>query len=456
MKKQIITLFTWMALLPLTSSAQVLNGDFEGWNSQTYSIPLGWDCSNGEGVSGSGITPVTQVIGLTNSAVRMETILSGSDTLQAYITIGDPMGGQGGFPCSQMPTAITGYWRYSIPGNDSAILFVTFKSGGTTINTDIFKIKGTGTQNTFVPFYLPLTLSSMPDSVIIAIASSNLIDQVGIEPGSFIEIDELTFSGASVLIPNNSFDNWNTASIDNIVGWVTNGNVTRTTDSHTGTYAVQLVTIDWGNGSVEASHMTNGQQSPQGYFGGIPYSSMNDTIIGYYKYAASGPDSASVGVSLFSNGNQIGGSGIYLPPAATFTYFEIPVNSLSTPDTLRIDISSSKYPTSPSSVGSTLIIDDMALKSQLSTGVQKTENSGTLTFAFPNPATDIVNIKWNNKSDKNLSVKIFDLAGRNIQCNNISGSNGELRFNISALNAGIYFYTLSAGNDTQRGTFTKN
>ena len=456
MKKQIFTLFTWMALIPISSLAQVLNGDFEGWNSQTYSIPLGWDCSNGESVSGTGITPVTQVNGLTGSAVRMETSLAGNDTLQAYITIGDPMGGEGGIPCSQMPTAITGYWRYSLPGNDSAIIFVTFKNGGSTINTDIFKIKGTGMQNTFVAFSLPLTLSSMPDSVIIAIASSNLIDNVGIEPGSFMEIDDLGFSGASVSIPNSTFDNWNTASIDNIVGWETNGNVTRTTDSYAGTYAVQLVTIDWGNGNIEPSHMTNGQQAPQGNIGGIPYSSMNDTLTGYYKYAASGWDSASVGVTLLSNGTQVGGGGIYLPPAATFTYFEIPVGSPSTPDTLRIDISSSKYPTGPSSFGSTLIIDDIALKSQINTGFRKTENSGTTSFAYPNPATDFVNIKWNNKSDKNFSIKIIDLAGRNIQCENISVGNGQLRLNIFSLNAGVYFYSLSAGNDTQRGTFTKN
>src|SRR5256885_1635946 len=120
--KKLLLLFVFFSVNQLIVNAQVVNSSFEDWNSINYSDPGQWQCGNQQSIGHSGVSPVTQVNGYVGSAVRMETIVTGSDTAQAYIANGDPMSGSGGVPCAQQPTAITGYYRYNIPGNDSAII----------------------------------------------------------------------------------------------------------------------------------------------------------------------------------------------------------------------------------------------------------------------------------------------------------------------------------------------
>lgn len=454
MKK--LLLFLSLCLLLGTVYGQLPNSSFESWNSTPYDEPNGWQTGNHESVS-FGLIPVTRVNGTSGYAVRMQTTIHNGDTAQAYIANGDPGKGNGGIPFAEHPTAITGFYRYQLPANDTAILLVMFKSNGAVVNSNMFKIKGNGTQNTFTAFSFPLSLGFTPDSVIIAAASSNLIDNVGVENGSFLELDGIAFAGANTPIDNGSFESWTTHSNDALAGWETYGNgVSKTTDSYDGSFAISLATVDYGNGNIGNSGMTTGHNTNNGPVGGIPYTLTNDTLTGYYKYSTSGSDSASISISLLKNSNSVSGNGILLPALAQYTYFEIPIYSGTAPDTMRIDISSSKWPTAPSSIGSTLIIDHLQLKSEIAAGIQtpQTKKKESV-FAYPNPANDMLHIRFAKGVSENVIIEIYDLSGRLMikDKKNINDNNLDLR--ISSLKPGRYFYRVYSNEGKYEQGFSK-
>src|SRR5947209_4417046 len=106
------------------------NGDFENWTTHSYDQPdTGWFTSNPQSLGMHDTLTVWKVPGYSGQAIHIQTAIIGTDTMQAYIvnTPGDPSSGMGGVPYSQQPTAIAGYYRYNLPGNDSAALWVIFK-----------------------------------------------------------------------------------------------------------------------------------------------------------------------------------------------------------------------------------------------------------------------------------------------------------------------------------------
>ena len=337
MNKQLLT----MAFIAASGAAyaQVIpNGNFEDWSTQSYDEPNTWFTSNREA---PGLNSVSKVTGFSGSAIKIETKADPNnqgDFIGGFIsnTEGDPTEGQGGVPFSQQPTAITGKIMANMVGNDTALLLVVFKKNGTVTSMNVFKLSGKN-QTTFTDFSFPISLSAAPDSVVIACASSNLIAETGIEVGSSITIDNLAFTGPGVTqtIPNGTFDQWTTITTNMLADWdyFNNDALTRVTVKYKGTYALKMETKDFGDGNVGPGFISNGNNNS-----GLPYTNTVDTLIGWYKYSTPGNDSGSVSISLSKNGIGIGGAFKVLNPTATYTYFEMPIFTMSAPDSLRISI----------------------------------------------------------------------------------------------------------------------
>jgi hypothetical protein len=64
--------------------------------------------------------------------------------------------------------------------------------------------------------------------------------------------------------------------------------------------------------------------------------------------------------------------------------------------------------------------------------------------AFPNPASNMINFTF--PATNNVTITVFDIAGKAILNEMIDGSNGTYRMNISSLNSGIYFYQITFDN----------
>jgi len=442
------------------------NGDFESWNSTAnYGPDSGWYNSNVQSLAVYDTLTVWSVTGFSGQAVHLQTAIIGIDTLEAWITNskGDPSRGQGGFPYSQQPTSLSGYYRYNLPGNDSATIVVMFKKSGSVVSMNKLMIRNsTGSLSTFTPFTMPVTLSVIPDSVIIAAASSNVFGS-GIQSGSWLEVDQLAFGGTGItqVIPDGNFDTWINSPFMTPSGWAIGADfaftgVTQSTDAHTGTYSVQLVTLPSYGGSDPFSpgEITNGiMHQHNGPSGGSPYTLTSDSLFGYYKYAPSGIDTASIWVNLTHLGTNVGGCSINLPAASSWTLFGLPISAGTAPDTMMIDIQSSKQPFTTSSSGSTLKIDHLWLKSQ-PLDLNEIRDNGNLSI-YPNPANDILNFKFEIPVNGNIEIKIFDMMGRIIETHSVTGAPYLISLEVGQLPAGIYYYNINQNDNSLRGKFLK-
>jgi hypothetical protein len=73
----------------------------------------------------------------------------------------------------------------------------------------------------------------------------------------------------------------------------------------------------------------------------------------------------------------------------------------------------------------------------------------TLSSAFPNPAKDEVNINFELKQSGNVEIALFDVTGKlvnTLQLTNLQAGSQSSKMDISALNAGIYMYSIKSNN----------
>lgn len=446
-------LFVWVFVtlvgISFSKAQTIVNGAFENWTITNYDDPDNWSTANSELNRGAGVVTVTKVTGHSGFAIKLETKVSGNDTSFAFFssTERDPVAGEGGVPYTQKPDSITGYYQYNVASGDSALLLVIFKKNGSIVSTDLFKI--TGSQSTFTRFSYPLSLSVTPDSVIIAAASSNAIDNVGVKPGSTITFDELAFVGTGVTqaIPNGNFDSWSAKSYDKVNNWSGGGSgISRTTDSYRGSYAMLLETKDVFDGNANPSAICNGRFGDNGPEGGVPYTGTQDTLVFYYKYISQGSSTGAVSVSLFAAGSPVGGQFAPIAAASTYTKMEVPFQAGNTPDTIRIVFVSSDFPVTVAHLGSKLYVDEVQLKSQpLNTGIKPVVIFHNSISVYPNPATSDINIRIDAvNSTTNASLVVSDILGRDILLKDVSVEIGANTFttSINQLPSGIYYCRL--------------
>lgn len=377
MKKLILLLSTLFGSFISNAQSPITNGGFENWNTISFESPTFYRSSNEQNIE-EGKTTLANVEKVKDAqsgtfAAKLTTILAGNDTLFAFFANGDPGQNRGGIPISGNPTAFTGYYKCDIKPTDTALVFVVCKLNGITISMNMKKIAGT-TLN-YTAFTMPITAPFAPDTVIVAAASSNAFSSKGI-PGSTLFLDNLSFTGIvnQPSFLNGDFENWQTNSIDQLVGWYLNGsgnNSPKTTDKFKGAFAAVISTNASDNGpQVYGSSLSNSKWiqlgNNNGRNEGRPYSLTKDTLCGWYKFIATGIDSGSVNVNLTKNGSPIGGMYKGLPPTALYTYFEVPFSTFSAPDSIQIHfMSANGNNTSMSDVGSQLFLDEIILKSQI-------------------------------------------------------------------------------------------
>src|SRR5215212_8148059 len=143
MKLKIFTVMCAMALGITSYGQAIVNGALESWTSTPYDEPNGWMSSNNESIRRSGIVTATKVTGQAGQAIKLETKVSGGDTVFAFFTNtdgqGDPTKGEGGVPYTQKPDSIKGYYKYDIKSGDSALLLVVFKKLGVITGLNMIK-----------------------------------------------------------------------------------------------------------------------------------------------------------------------------------------------------------------------------------------------------------------------------------------------------------------------------
>jgi len=370
----ILTLFTGGYIL----GQSIPNGGFENWVVTNYEDPRFFNTSNfnsGDHNYSANATKTTDAFH-GNYAIRLTTVQSSTDTSFAFFANGDPGKNKGGLPYTEKPTGIRFHYKSNIIGNDSAIILVFFKRGGSIYDQYIFKIANSAP--TYTLFEDTFSLSYAPDSIIFGAASSNAFTEHG-NPGNWLQVDSIVFTGVNYQPSgfNGDLEIWDPKSNSTLSGWpevtASDPNVDfRTTDAHSGNYALELQTnaATFGGGGVRPGRATTGIPTRHsGPKGGYPYAQQVDTFVFWYKYLpANFTDSIRVSISFSRLGVGIGGFDKRLGLSGNYKEIKMPYNLMTMPDSVIISLTSSiDWPDSlltDADVGSDLKIDDMYFTSQ--------------------------------------------------------------------------------------------
>lgn len=469
MKK--LLLFAGLLVGASLANAQqaIPNGAFEQWNTTTFDAPRYYIATSNRENFRSGlpfnVTKVTDAYHGT-SAVKITTVANATDSMFGYMFNGmpedDPSRWHGGIPISEKPSGFRGYIKSDVKTGDTAYIVATFSKNGVNIGAYFVPVYGQKTTYTLVDFDFTPALPQTPDSMMFGAVSSNALVEFGI-PGSYIQMDSFSLKGITTQPAqlNGDFELWDVVTVESPLNWYTNDNNelsnVKSTDPYKGSFAVKLTTRweqDRDRDRAQPDRVSTGYYprncNPCNQLGGYPFTNLTDTLVFWYKYTAAGGSKAEVRAQVKKNGSFVGGNSTYLDAAATYTRHEMPFSAGMTPDTLVIEIQSSRWEDSlQTNAGAVLIIDEVQLKSKpLNTGLSKWKRSNTI-GVYPNPANTVVNIDLST-AIQNGQITLINMVGQAVSVTSLDGLHHSI--DIQQLPKGIYFYeVVSEGNRLQSG-----
>ena len=464
----------YIPFLIFFSSLQFLNaqtipsGNMENWSTyQLYDSPPPYQTTNLQSFILGGDYGVTQVAGVTGSAVRLETVELDDELVAGLLLQGDIENGGGGSPITMTPDSVRVSLRYDIPLGDSAIIALIFSNSGTVNGITQHII--TGTQNAFeqITFDVPPILG-IPDSVQF-LAFSSYPDEPVL--GGFLEIDDLILTGTPDELPNHNFEIWEAAEYEELDNFSSfnpfqalfdlEPMATQTSDAHAGNSAVRIENveiIDFDNGGLD----TIGFIFSGDFFSDYSAFGLDATpqwISGWYKYAPVDNDSATIFLSFTKYNSAIGESevvaefGFLLGESSTYIPFSFPLSFNETPDSFDIGIASGDVESNDDYIplGSVLYLDELSF--DFVQGIKVPIFSDALEV-YPNPASDFVFIKVDKKLGAPKSIQLTDAMGRVIQFSDVENLEygvDLLRIDMQNYPTGMYCYKIETAESAYAG-----
>ena len=360
-----------------------------------------------------------------------------------------------------MATGLRGYYKYNVASGDAAIMIIIFKYQGTQIGMYFNAIGGVHATYTLFNFQFMPALTQTPDSVIIAFASSNKIQNIQMA-GSTLVLDSISFTGVTSqpALLNGDFENWQTTSINTPDNWYFNNNgggsqlgFNRTTDASVGIYAMELTTLAGSNNSgaprSQPGSISNGywDQNCNCEKGGYPFSNQIDTLVFDYKYIPSDPsDSAQVMMNMKYQGSNIWGTQASIHASATYQTMEIPFNIFSAVDTAIVGFNSTSWADSTVNfIGADLKIDNVHFKGNPMPTNISLKNTTTDVSFYPNPMKNSGTLEIG--AQVNLSgaqLRIYDMLGRTI--NTMEVTKHSISIDRNNIINGMSFYEFTNDN----------
>jgi hypothetical protein len=449
MKKPLLSLFTVLSV----SSAYSQYEGFENWTQNNILILDDYETSANDGdgaILGTTSQSTDAFTGL--YSVKLETKLTTQgDTAFGYFVSGDPESGTPGQAVSiNNVDSVIGYYKADFQPNDSALFMIMTNFMGTPTGGGTFQITQSQSNWTRFAFYIGALAA---DSLTIGAANGNPLAEYYGAPGSWIQFDDIHLkSSTGVLqnILNSSFENWSTFSWDDLDNWTTSNDwylgesslpVMKTIDSYGGNYALELELFSTSEGDTAWATITNGVFGHSQLEGGVPFTSSPIGFEFYYKYMPSGSDTAWVSFEFKESGfpSQYAGAVLY-NSASSYTLFNGFVPTV-TPDTLLIHIQAGR------NIGTNFKIDNISFIYPV--GVNENIKIDRLE-SYPNPTTDILNIRFELKNNNVVSANLMDVTGKVLTSksfgNLASGTYNE-SFNTSSFTPGIYFIEFTIGTE---------
>ena len=275
------------------------------------------------------------------------------------------------------------------------------------------------------------------------------------------------FSEGQNPIPNPGFENWtshtglspydtpdNWATLNNFTGLLGQTTAKKVTPGNSGNWAIKLQGINIPNVFTFPGILSSGTINTTNFnaTGGFPVNFKPLLFKGYYKYDLSaGSDTAIITVletkwnTTTSSRDTVGlGLQTFTGNQTTWTSFTTIIFPLSsaTPDTIAIVVLSGSF-TSPNP--GALYLDDFSFYPN-SSGINEINNITNHFAIYPNPASENLNIRYDNFETDKANVIVSDVTGRTI--NSISINQQTTSLNTFDYANGMYFYRL-ADKDNQ-------
>ncbi len=446
------TLFYLFTLLFITNTtfAQLTNTSFENWNSVSTEKVATWESQ--------GVVTKVGSAQAGNFAIKLETDVQGGSS----VFLSTPF--TNGYPYFNKVDTVKIWVKYSIANGDTGTFHIEqFNSDTNLVRAgEYFITTGTATQWTEISIpLLAFDTSYAPQTI--AIYAENTLNY---DPklSSYLIIDNIRCYYKGVLqsnIPNNSFENWTTKTVNNIVGWTTSNelfaqfgidsvNCERVSPGQSGTYAVKLHTVDlFGGGPfipggiVTGSNQGAAAQTPNA----IPTIAVNQrysSLSGYLKFNKKGSDSGEAAIYMFNSGNLVG-EGHYRQGStiSAYTLFEAKIKYnpgfSGVPDSATIVFITSSDPQNATGT-SEMWVDNIQLN-QNALGLNKTGIA--VNSVYPNPFSQ--ELKVEISADK-ANCSISSLDGKEMISQNLS--RGTNLINTSGLAQGFYIIKITDGEQS--------
>lgn len=274
----------------------------------------------------------------------------------------------------------------------------------------------------------------------------------------FAVLASVTISANSQTIPNNGFETWAItppAPFESAEGWAGGPSISKSTNAHSGSFALKLETAVFTNpnngetDTISGNAFTGTPGMGPGMPGtpGFAFTNRPDSLTGWYTYSTSGNDANEVRVILSRwdaitlQREEIANTVFSCNPNDIYTRFSFPIqyNNINTPDTAAIEIRSSNSPMEAPVLGSILLVDDLEFTSADQTGFSHISNSPSFRI-FPNPANDFLNVSSRN----NEKIKIINAVGQTMELIQLN-ANSITNISTSNYSNGIYFIIIDGG-----------
>lgn len=253
-------------------------------------------------------------------------------------------------------------------------------------------------------------------------------------------------------VPNGDFEEWETSifGFETPVGWWSLGSligsqdVLKASPGQHGDYAAELTPVDFPGLGVSAPTLMSHPFGVSQKYG---------QLTGWVEGTSVGGDTLFILAMMTANSDIVGvGGGFYSGVVEPYTKFEIDIiyeEGRADPDSCMISFVLGNSD-AVAHLGSEFRVDNISLGGEASIGEIPSDFSA-VGNPYPNPANDYLNIPFELKTAADITVKVFDITGRQLfteeEKTYYQGSH-ELTVDISNFTTGTYFYTLSSGKNS--------
>ena len=169
-----------------TTMQTIPDGDFESWSNTTYDAPDGWSFEGNNYIVSTDAYKGKYALQMYNSLNGDGSVNITEMTNSTY----SQRGNGHGRPFSNTVDTLSGHYKYTSVGGDSAYIYLTFFKNGSGMD---FKSKYLVAESAYTYFEIPINLSFTPDSMAIDVLSSSYLNP---HNGSSLLIDEIQLKSA--------------------------------------------------------------------------------------------------------------------------------------------------------------------------------------------------------------------------------------------------------------------